>query len=187
MLVDIGGGTLPHPQADYVIDLHHPRRSPMQDATQTPWQIDGGGGFAGRPAAFLPDGQVDTIWASHVLEHIPKGEPLIRLMNECHRVLRPGGRMLITMPIVGYTDPATGAPMSNQIGWQPWADPTHVSFWWAPESLLYLCEGAFKANADYGVATWAPLGGFTDDPHTHPAGGWTVRGEWELSACLIRP
>lgn len=180
MIVDIGGGTLPHPQATYVIDLHHPRLSPKQDATMTPWMVDGDRDFIG-------DGTVDMIWASHVLEHITKGDPLIRLMNECWRILRPGGRLHITMPVVGWTDPNDGTPHSREIGWQPWADPTHVAYWWAPESLLYFCEGHYRPHADYGVSCWAALGPNLPDPHGCPVGGWFIRNGWELVAAMVKP
>lgn len=180
-LIDLGGGTLPHPSADYVVDLHHPRNAPAQDAAQAPWlfHIDGG-------MHHMSDGVVDVVYASHFLEHIPSGQARLNVLNEAHRVLKPGGRFDIVVPLIGYTDPSTGQPQSNQIGWQPWADPTHVSFWWFPESLLYFCEGAFKPNADYGNATWAPLGNWTSDPHGSPVGGWTVRHEWEGIASLIK-
>lgn len=44
-----------------------------------------------------PDNSVDTIYASHLLEHFPHGEvPLV--LKEWHRVLKPGGKAVIVTP-----------------------------------------------------------------------------------------
>jgi SAM-dependent methyltransferase len=43
----------------------------------------------------LAGGSVDRVLASSVLQMIPKPESLLR---ECHRVLRPGGRLVLTVP-----------------------------------------------------------------------------------------
>jgi SAM-dependent methyltransferase len=181
VLLDLGGGTAPHPQARCVIDLHHPVASPKQDATNTPWLWHDAGGMHA-----IPDATFDVVHASHFLEHVPHGAPLIRVMNEAWRVLRPGGRFHIRLPLVGYTEPETG--MGKLVsGWQPYADPTHVSFWWFPEALLYVCEGPFKPHADYGMSVWRPLGGYTDDPWGHPDGGWCVVDGWEGWAALVKP
>lgn len=44
------------------------------------------------------DGSVEEIYASHVLEHLSYHEELHRALAECHRVLRPGGRLLASVP-----------------------------------------------------------------------------------------
>ena len=89
MLIDLGGGTLPHPRADIVIDLHHPKNVPAQDATRIPWHTDD---------LYLADGVADEVWASHFMEHIPRGQPLINVMNEAWRVLREGGTFTMILP-----------------------------------------------------------------------------------------
>lgn len=187
MMLELGGGTLPHPRADVVIDLHHPRNAPAQDATVTPWQAYG-------EDRWLADGAVDEVYASHFMEHIPKGQPIIDVMNEAWRVLRPGGTFTIVLPLVGWTSPHDGTGHLVN-GWQPYADPTHVQPWWLPESLLYFCEGPFKPNADYGIRTWARLGDWIE-PERVPndwllrGGGesfWTVREGWEGVARLVKP
>lgn len=44
-----------------------------------------------------PDGSVDTIYTSHLLEHFPHGEvPLV--LKEWHRVLKPAGKAIIVTP-----------------------------------------------------------------------------------------
>lgn len=44
------------------------------------------------------DGQLDVIICSHVLEHIPDDR---KAMTEMHRVLRPGGYLLVMVPTYG--------------------------------------------------------------------------------------
>lgn len=46
----------------------------------------------------FPSGSVDEIYASHVLEHLSHIEELPRALREWHRVLRPGGRAMISVP-----------------------------------------------------------------------------------------
>src|SRR5262249_27610034 len=145
------------------------------------------------------EGEIDDAYCSHFIEHVPKGTPLITVMNEVHRVLKPGGSFTLVMPIVGYTDPFSGGPLSSHIGWQPWAGPAHVSFWLLPEAFLYFCEGPYKPNADYGMKIWAPLGSYQPEDvvstlleaeRLHPAGHesfWSVRNGWEGVVRLVRP
>lgn len=201
MIVDIGGGLQPYPRADYVIDLHHPRNSPPQDATQTPWVVGDDEGqetllLSNPPqlhrsgASFLPDDSVDMIWTSHTLEHIPRGAPLIRLMNEAWRVLKPGGHLHATVPIVGWTDPTfpNDSVMKGRLvsDWRPYADPTHVSPWYLPQAVQYF-TGEISPDADYGMSLWQPLGPYNPDPFMHPLGGWYVEGGWEGRFALVKP
>jgi SAM-dependent methyltransferase len=179
MLVELGGGMNPHPEATLVIDTRHPRGCEGQDATVTPWLTSDG--------TPIPDGSADRVYCSHFLEHIPAGQPKINIFNEAWRILKSGGTFDMILPLVGYTDPDNGQPMSNQIGWQPWADPTHVGFWWFPESLLYFCEGNFRPHADYGINVWSILGPYGPDPFSRPQGGWFVIGGWEAHARMVKP
>lgn len=59
----------------------------------------------------LPDNSVDEIMTQHTLEHVQNFMPLMR---ELHRVVRPGGKITITVP-----------HFSNVFGF---SDPTHVRF-----------------------------------------------------------
>ena len=89
------------------------------------------------------DRTVEAIRAAHVMEHIPAGDPRLAVMNEAHRVLRPGGVFEVRVP-----NCLSGT-------WHAWADPTHVSFW-CVESFHYF-DGHFAANADYGIRLWKTL------------------------------
>lgn len=200
MLVDLGGGTLPHPRADVVIDLHHPKNSPAQDASVTPWAVNPGHWLNEGGQDYIHGDLVDEVYASHFMEHIHRGQPLINVMNEAWRVLRPGGTFTMILPLVGYTDPHTGAPMSNHIGWQPWADPTHVNYWWFPEAIYYFCQGMFAPHADYGTKVWGPAGSwipedeataklesFRSTPAPERDSWWSVRGTWEGIFRIYKP
>jgi SAM-dependent methyltransferase len=46
----------------------------------------------------LEHGSVDLVWCSEVLEHVADGG---HLLQEARRVLRPGGRILVTVPYHG--------------------------------------------------------------------------------------
>ena len=128
MKVEIGGGTLLTPgfiNLDPVHGVCEWRRL----AQDTPW-----------PAA---DNTVDALRASHVMEHIPAGMDFrVKVMNEAHRVLKPGGTFEIIVPLLVGT-------------WHAVADPTHVSFW-VVESFHYF-DGLFAANAHYGISLWETL------------------------------
>jgi SAM-dependent methyltransferase len=45
---------------------------------------------------------VDTVFTSNFFEHLPDKRALVRTLQECHRVLRPGGRLLVLMPNLRY-------------------------------------------------------------------------------------
>jgi SAM-dependent methyltransferase len=71
----------------------------------------------------FPDSFFDSVSAFDFLEHVPRqlvtasGEfrnPFIDLMNEIHRVLRPGGRLWAVTPAYPHAS--------------AFADPTHVNF-----------------------------------------------------------
>jgi SAM-dependent methyltransferase len=198
MLVELGPGTNPHPKATVGIDLHHPIKAPSQNAAQTPWEVF--------PASYaeavnedglpmrIKSGTADEVYCSHFMEHVHRGQPLINVMNEAWRVLKPGGTFTMILPLVGYTDPFSGEPRSNHIGWQPWADPTHVNYWWFPEALWYFCEGPFKPHANYGIETWGPMGGWISEAEatqelSRSTGRsfWSVRSGWEGVARLLKP
>lgn len=75
-----------------------------------------------RPLSALPDNSVDEIFTRHTLEHVAEFLPL---MAELHRVVRPGGRIEISVP-----------HFSNPYGY---SDPTHVRFF-GLYSFFYFCE-----------------------------------------------
>lgn len=67
----------------------------------------------------FPDESIESIVTHHCLEHIGPG--LVRLMDECHRILVPGGKFRIVVPIF---------PSYSAV-----SDPDHKR---------YFCEGSFE-------------------------------------------
>ncbi len=65
------------------------------DLFQMPWPI--------------ADNSIEELWCSHFVEHVPD---LIGFMDECWRILEPGGIITITHPY--------------QFSVRAWQDPTHV-------------------------------------------------------------
>lgn len=132
--IDIGGGKRPR-EGFINLDLVH-----------------GEGVYKRRLQDGIPvsDNSVDELFSSHTLEHIHTLDR-ISCMNECFRVLKPGGTFEIIVPIIGYTD-------SNNIGHyinscSAWADPTHVSYFWMPDSFLYFTKRDISSS-DYGIQYW---------------------------------
>lgn len=48
------------------------------------------------------DAEIDTVFASNFFEHLPSKDALLRTLAECHRVLRPGGTLVVLMPNIRY-------------------------------------------------------------------------------------
>lgn len=162
-----------------VIDTRYPLNAPRQDAADTPWcSLEGP----------IPTGSVSEVYASHVMEHIPRGDQLLSVMNEAWRVLKPGGCFTMIGPLVGYTLPSGEKKLCAT--WEPYADPTHVNFWWLPEALsLYYCLPAHWA-AMYGALAWDPLGPFLQEERIDWAipTFWCVkRNGWEGIARIRKP
>lgn len=99
----------------------------------------------------LSDNTVHKIVCRDFLEHIPKGYysesrkrmifPIVDLMNEIYRVLRPGGTFVSRTPCYPHVEVHR--------------DPTHLSVW-TLESMDYFC-GKYKVPIIYGVKEWFEL------------------------------
>ena len=60
----------------------------------------------------FPDASVDQLYSSHVLEHFSYPQPMLNVLRECHRVLKPGSSFKIAVPnarlfLDGYLHPET--------------------------------------------------------------------------------
>lgn len=86
------------------------------------------------------DGAFSEIKAHHILEHIEKRDH-VGVLNECHRVLAPGGTIEVEVPVFPF-------PLAI-------ADPTHLSFWHSM-TFDYFCQG--HGHDDhmtlYGILPW---------------------------------
>lgn len=155
MRIDIGGGSVP---ADGHVNL-----DPIHGYGE--WKIYAQDHWP------VPDSSVESVRASHVLEHIQAGPHRLHVFNEAHRVTVPGGTFEIKLPLVNWLDEATGERRFG--GWEAFADPTHVSFWVFPESLLYF-TGQFAPCATYNIRPWELV-------------SWDVLGYGEGHAFLRKP
>jgi SAM-dependent methyltransferase len=173
MKVELGGGTKPRPGYDVQIDPVHGHGRWKRLAQDTPWSADSGNPLSARPRTAMPAGSVDAVYASHVLEHIPAGAPRLAVFNEAWRVLKPGGRFELWVPLLAYRSTVTCETVLSGELWPALADPTHVSLWIFPESLLYF-TGGIEHDADYGIMLW--------DMDT-----WSVDAGWNGYACLRKP
>ena len=104
-------------------------------------------GFFAYPLDDYPDGQVDEVRASHVLEHFPHGE-VESVVKEWARVLKPGGRLKIAVPdfdwiVKAYSNGHRGDYRLEHylFGGQVDADDYHKSFF-NEDKLKALLEGA---------------------------------------------
>lgn len=99
--LDIGCGATKH-EGFVGMDVRKlPGVDIVQDLEKFPWK--------------LPNESVSIMIASHVVEHInPAGGIFLKFMDECWRVLKPGGEFLISCPY------ATSPGMFR--------DPTHCNF-----------------------------------------------------------
>jgi SAM-dependent methyltransferase len=71
----------------------------------------------------LGHGEVDLVWCSEVLEHVPD---VAHLLLEVRRVLRPGGRVLLTVPFHGRLQAAAVALLRFDAHFDPLGQ--HVRF-----------------------------------------------------------
>lgn len=81
----------------------------------------------------LPNECVSLAVASHIVEHInPAKFGFINWMNECWRVMKPGGELMIATPYAGspgyWWDP-THVNGCTEVTWT-YFDPTHESKFW---------------------------------------------------------
>ena len=61
------------------------------------------------PSTDLPaelTNSVDVAWVSNFFEHLDSADELLATLRELHRVMRPGGRLLVLQPNIKLTGPA---------------------------------------------------------------------------------
>jgi SAM-dependent methyltransferase len=50
----------------------------------------------------IPTGSVDVVFTSNFFEHLPNKAELVGTLEECHRILRRDGRLMVVMPNIRY-------------------------------------------------------------------------------------
>lgn len=135
--VDLGCGTTPSNRFNvnniYGLDLHENKSTGVYKCRL---------GFEKIP---FEDNSIDYLTAYDLLEHIPRYSdhsdightPFIYLMNECFRVLRPGGVFLSQTPIYPYL----GA----------FQDPTHNNIMTVDTFRMYFSNEKHNLADHYGV------------------------------------
>lgn len=51
---------------------------------------------------FLGDSEIDAVFVSNFFEHVRDKEDIVKILNECLRVLRPGGKIMLLHPNIRY-------------------------------------------------------------------------------------
>ena len=105
--------------------------------------------------AGLPGGHFDAITMNHVIEHVP--DP-IGTLRECHRVLRPGGRLVVATPNIS----SLGRRLFDD-AWVLWDPPRHLHLF--SQSALRAC--AELAGLEISELRTTARGA----PYTHAASG----------------
>ncbi|HSH94764.1 MAG TPA: methyltransferase domain-containing protein [Roseimicrobium sp.] len=61
----------------------------------------------------LPDGVFERIFSEHMIEHIPYGSGQ-HMLRECHRIMKPGGRIRIATPDLTNLLTLFGKPLTQE-------------------------------------------------------------------------
>lgn len=86
----------------------------------------------------FPDASFDAIYASHVIEHVH--DPL-GLLQECHRILKPGGTVVMTTPnMAGWGHSRLGAD------WVLLDSPRHVMLFSPRNARTMLQKAGFRTG-----------------------------------------
>jgi SAM-dependent methyltransferase len=142
--IDLGCGSLPRNplDAERVIGVDLLVKPPFPVSSMS---VDYKRVLPGSPLPFEAD-QIDSVSAFDFLEHIPRVDrspegdfknPFIEVMNEVHRVLKPGGLFISLTPCF----PSAAA----------FSDPTHVNFI-SEETHLYFSGENFAKTKGYGFS-----------------------------------
>lgn len=114
----------------------------------------------------LPDDSFDSIICSHVLEHVPDDEAA---MGEMHRVLKPGGTLLVLVPFrpehQTYEDPAITKPFDRMMAF---GQHDHVRFYGA-DLVDRLRAAGFDVSDQTGADLFEPeaIERYSLDPGEH--------------------
>lgn len=116
-------------------------------------EMDATGAFPFATATF------GLVIASEVIEHLPDGPAFLQ---ECHRVLQPGGVLLLTTPNLWDIRRVT-APLVGRL-WTGDTDPTHINLYTPRRLKQELRATGFqwpRVRTGLKPITWLP-------PHRHP-------------------
>ena len=116
----------------------------------------------------LPDATVDVLLTPHVVEHVPDTD---RALAEIHRILAPGGRMYLQVPVL---QGRTGTPTRARVPRRP--DAGLLALRLRPDRTVAGC-GLHRAPR------WSPAPGPTCPPRVPPPG---PRARCPVSSTCLR-
>lgn len=126
-VLHLGCGHSKLPGAIGVDVLAHPEVDVVHNLDQYPWPFE--------------SNSVDVVFAHSVIEHV---DNIVALFEELARILKPGGRIIMTVPYFRCTDSFT--------------DPTHKHFF-TSESLNYFIENSGQlSHYGYTKAQFTKIG-----------------------------
>jgi predicted SAM-dependent methyltransferase len=120
-----------------------------------------------------PDNTFDFIFSEHMIEHVPYAAGR-RMLEECFRVLKPGGRIRISTPDLKFLISLYDATQDIQRAYIEWSTKRFIS--WAPEAADTFVINNFVRDWDHA---------FIFDEKTL-AKAMTGAGFDTLSRCLLR-
>ena len=140
--IDLGGGSNPQPGFINMDIRALPGVDVVHDWDDIPWPF--------------PDSCATIIIAGHVVEHVnPNKFGFINWMNECWRILKYDGQLMLTTPFAGslgfWSDPTHVNPCTNRT-WD-FFDPLHPSRLyfqykpkpWRVQNCFWSVEGNMEA------------------------------------------
>jgi SAM-dependent methyltransferase len=110
----------------------------------------------------LPDASIDVLLTAHVLEHVPDTDAAL---SQIYRVLSPGGRMLLQVPVGQATTAPPPEPEfhgdNTPVFWRFGMDLTERLRQHGFQAVV-LCTEDFRRRVVAGDAHWEPFFEFTE-------------------------
>jgi SAM-dependent methyltransferase len=101
----------------------------------------------------LPDAYFDVVTMNDVLEHLPYSEPALELVR---RVLKPDGRLVLSLPNVGYILNVRDLVFRKDWEYQDCGilDRTHLRFFTQKSATRLLTQNGFVVREAKGINPW---------------------------------
>jgi predicted SAM-dependent methyltransferase len=92
----------------------------------------------------IPGGCFDYVFSEHMIEHIPYSGAL-KMLQECHRILKPGGTIRIATPDLDVLLALKRAPANSlQAEYISWIAQYHMPYA-APATATHVINNAFRS------------------------------------------
>jgi SAM-dependent methyltransferase len=98
-VVDLGAGT-----CEFINAIHCADKIAVDLNPDVEHNIRDGKAIIARSDSMpeIPTASVDVVFTSNFFEHLPNKAELVATLEECHRILRPDGRLMVVMPNIRY-------------------------------------------------------------------------------------